>query len=532
MEKQSNVNITMNPAVETNGILKEALAHHSAGRVDAAESIYRTVLARDSKNADALHLLGMLVNSRGFGAQAVDLIRRAIEIKPAVADFHNNLGTVLGATGSTLEAENAFRAALAIKPEFAEAHRNLGLSLRKQGRMVEAANAFRRATHLRPDYGEAQANLAGTMRALGQAGEAADAEREALGIQGGPPEAHSTLGLDLRKLRRLDEAIDQLRKAVSLSPDDPFVHFNLALVLLESGQLEEGFAEYEWRWKLPDFEKKRRNFTQPRWDGSDLSGRTILLYTEQGLGTNIQFIRYVSLIAERGGKVIVQCPPVLARLFATVTGVSQVFAGGNEPPAYFDVHAPMASLPHLLKTTMETVPNRVPYFSVDLKLVEKWQRRIVREEGIMNVGLVWAGNQKPDPARTCPLSEFAPLADVKGVRFYSLQKGDFAKDLNNPPAGLKLIDLADGLGDFADTAAAVSLMDLVISVDTSVAHLAGALGKRTWTLLPYLADWRWLVGTEESVWYPGTRLWRQNRQGEWREVIEATSRELLSSEAR
>ena len=528
MELDSTGTNHASAAENTAALLKEGLAHHSAGRLDTADAIYRNVLVNDPMNADALHLLGMVANGRRFGGQAVELIRRAIAIKPSVAEFHNNLGTVLGELDRTLEAETAFRQAAALKPDYAEAHRNLGLSLRKQGRFEEAAIAFRRATLLRPGYGEALANLAGAMRALGNAGEAAEAEREALAIQGGPPEAHNTLGLDLRNLRRLDQAIDQLRQAVKLSPEDPFVHFNLSLVLLEAGQIEEGFAEYEWRWKLPDFEKRRRNFSRPRWDGSGLNGRTILLYTEQGLGTNIQFIRYASLITERGGKVIVQCPPVLARLFATVPGVSKVFAGGNEPSVPFDVHAPLASLPHLLKTTLESVPDRVPYFSVDLKLVETWQRRIEREDGILNIGLVWAGNQKPDPDRTCPLSEFAPLARVKGVRFYSLQKGEYAKEAKHPPTGLNLIDLADGLGDFADTAAAVSLMDLVISVDTSVAHLAGALGKRTWTLLPYLADWRWLVAREESVWYPGMCLCRQMRQGDWPSAIEPLPGRLLT----
>jgi Flp pilus assembly protein TadD len=505
-------------------LLHEGFAHHSAGRLDAAEALYRNVLARDANNPDALHLLGMLLNQRGHHGQAVELIRRAVVHTPQVAEFHNSLGTVLGALGRTLEAETEFRQAVALKSDYAEAYRNLGLSLRKQQRLEEAAIAFRRATHLRPNYGEALANLAAVMRDLGEAHEAAEAEREALAIQGGPPEAFNTLGLDLRALRKLDEAIEQLRQAVRLAPNDPFLHFNLALVLLESGQLEEGFAEYEWRWRLPEFVKRTRDFGRPRWDGSELKGRTILLYTEQGLGTNIQFVRYATLVAQHGGKVILHCPPTLAKLFATVEGVSQVLAGGGiEKLPPFDVHAPLASLPHLLGTTLETIPNQVPYFKVDPQRVEAWRPRITGEAGELKVGLVWAGNQKPDPARTCPLAEFGPLARVEGVRFYSLQKGEFAAQMKQAPEGLRLIDLSDRLQDFSDTAAAVSLLDLVISVDTSVAHLTGALGKPVCTLLPYLADWRWLVDRTDTPWYPTMRLFRQPGQGQWTSVLEKIS---------
>jgi Flp pilus assembly protein TadD len=484
--------------------------------LDAAEALYRNVLTREPDNADALHLLGMLLNQRGHQGQALELIRRAITHKPRAGEFHNSLGTVLGAHGQPLDAEAAFRQAIALKSNYAEAHRNLGLSLRRQERWEEAAVAFRTATQLRPEYGEALANLAGAARQLGDATEAADAEQAALAIQGGPPEAHNTLGLDLRALRRLDEAIEQLRRAVRLSPSDPFLHFNLALVLLEAGQYEEGFREYEWRWRLPEFLKRQRNFSQPRWDGSELKGRTILLYTEQGLGTNIQFIRYATLVAQRGGRVIVQCPPTLARLFATVAGVSEVIAGSSDAPLpTFDTHAPLASLPHLMGTTLETIPNTVPYVKADSLVVESWRRRISPDGNGLKVGLVWAGNQKPDPARTCPLAEFAPLARLEGVRFYSLQKGPFAADAARPPAGLRLTDLSPDLTDFAETAAAVTALDQVISVDTSVAHLTGALGRPVCTLLPYLADWRWLVCRANSPWYKTMQLLRQDQSEGW-----------------
>jgi tetratricopeptide (TPR) repeat protein len=505
--------------------LNEGFMHHSARRMDEAELFYRNVLSVQPDNADALHLLGVVIGARGLHDQAVELIRQAIAQKPQVAEFHNNLGTTLGDLDRTLEAETAFRQAVALKSNYAEAHRNLGLSLRKQGRLEEAVIAFRKATEHRQNYGEALANLAATLRELGESNAAADAERKALEIQGGPPEAYSTLGLDLRKLRRLEQAVDLLRQAVKLSPEDPFVHFNLALVLLEAGQYSEGFVEYEWRWRLPDFSTRRRNFSKPPWDGSNLKGRTILIYTEQGLGTNIQFVRYVTSIARSGGRVILQCPPALARLFATVPGVLRVNASIDQPEDAFDVHAPMASLPRLLKTTLQTIPNEIPYFRLGEDHIGTWLSRFPENDKVMKVGLVWAGNQKPDPARTCPLNELARLRDVKGVQFYSLQKGNFAIQHDQPPP-IPLIDLSTDLKDFADTAAAISQLDLVISVDTSVAHLAGALGKPVWTLLPYLADWRWLVNRSDTPWYPTMRLFRQPRQGEWGEVLDCVAKRI------
>lgn len=329
----------------------------------------------------------------------------------------------------------------------------------------------------------------------------------------------------------MDQAIELLRQAAKLSPDDPFVHFNLALILLEAGQYSEGFLEYEWRWQLPDFSTRRRNFSKPAWDGSDLKGRTILIYTEQGLGTNIQFVRYVPLIAQAGGKIILQCPPSLARLFATVPGVFRVNAGSEQSEDTFDVHAPMASLPRLLNTTLQKLPNEVPYFRLYEDHLVVWRSRFLGHDKGIKVGLVWAGNQKPDPARTCPLKELVRLGDVKGVRFYSLQKESFAIEPKQQPP-IPMIDLSPDLKDLADAAAAISHLDLVISVDTSVAHLAGALGKPVWTLLPYLADWRWLVNRSDTPWYPTMRLFRQPRQGEWGDVLDCVTKNLLSVSTR
>jgi tetratricopeptide (TPR) repeat protein len=503
-------------------ILTEGLAHQAAGRADAAEALYRGVLAHDPAQPDALHLLGMLINAKGRPAEGAELVERAIEAKPHVAAFHNNLGTIYAMQGRAGEAEDAFRRAIERDAGYAEAHRNLGLSLRGQSRVTEASEALTAATCIRPDYGEAWANLAAVLRDLGRMSDGADAERKALLLQGGPLPAYLALGMTLREQRRLEEAADVLRQGVRRSPDDALLHFNLALILLEAGHYRAGFTEYEWRWRLPEFQARRVDFGRPGWDGSDLQGRTILLHAEQGLGTNVQFVRYAPLVAARGGKVVMLCPPGLAPLFRTVEGVTAVVDGGQPPPP-FDMHAPMASLPRLLGTTFESIPSRVPYVAAEPARVAAWRKRLAADGPVaagMKVGLVWAGNQKPDPARTCPLSAFAPLAGVAGVQFYSLQKGDAAAEARRRPDGLALLDLSDALHDFADTAAAIANMDLIISVDTSVAHVAGALGKPVWTLLPYLADWRWGVDRADSPWYPTMRLFRQLKLGEWSDVME------------
>jgi Flp pilus assembly protein TadD len=502
--------------------LEEALRHQSAGRLDAAEALYRTVLRREPENADALHLLGMVAGARGNPNEALELIRRAIAAKPRVAQFYNSLGTVLGGMGRSAEAERAFREAIACNPGYGEAYRNMGLALQRQGRSEEAVSVFRSALKSSPGRVDALESLGAALRASGRIAEAVDVELELLGRRGGTARAFLAVGLSLRELRRLDEAVETLRRAAALAPDDAEIHFNLALVLLEAGRYEEGFVEYEWRWRMPDFESRRPQLARPLWDGSALRGRTILLHTEQGLGTNIQFVRYAAMAAQRGGDVIVGCPPSLAALFRTTRGVSRVIAAGQPLPP-FDVHLPLASLPRVLGTTLATIPVDVPYLSADAARLAAWRERIGRHGRSANVGLVWAGNSKPDPKRTCPLEEFERLTHVDGARCFSLQKGSRC---NGEAWSARPIDLSADLTDFAETAAAVAALDLVISVDTSVAHLAGALAKPVWTLLPYLSDWRWLVGREDSAWYPTMRLFRQHRPGDWRSVLDRVALEL------
>jgi len=291
-------------------------------------------------------------------------------------------------------------------------------------------------------------------------------------------------------------------------------------LLLLQGDFKRGWQEHEWRWKCRDYPSPQRNFAQPLWDGSALERRTLLLHTEQGLGDAIQFIRYLPLVAQRGGKIIIECQAELRRLFQTMLEKCPIVVRGDPLPA-FDLHCPLLSLPLIFGTTLENIPQTVPYLHADAQDVKKWRERLDEHSPHLKMGLVWAGSptNKNDRSRSIKLQSLAPLGQVPGVRLLSLQKGAAAAEAKTPPMGMELVDYTQELTDFADTAALIANLDLLISVDTAVVHLAGAMGKLVWTLLPFSPDWRWLLERENSPWYPTMRLFRQQVIGDWDNVI-------------
>ncbi len=471
-----------------------AVQQLKAGRFAEAETILRQVLAVAPEHPDALHLLGVICSRTGRHELAVQLIAKAIALKPGNVEAHNNLGTALKAQGNLDQAIAAYETAVRLKGDFAVAYGNLGIALKERGRVDEAIAAFRSATALNPKD-----------------------------VQG-----HFNLGVALNERGRFNEVVAAYEAAIALQPDFAEAHVNLAHALLQHGDFARGWAEYEWRWKSREFPAPRRNFHQPLWDGGDLAGRTILLHAEQGFGDTIQFARYLPLVAQRGGTVILECQPVLQRLLEQNRDDWQLIAAGDPLPR-FDVHCPLLSLPLALKTTLDTVPAEVPYLRAESDLAAMWQERFGSDEPSLKVGLTWAGNAafKGDRARSPgDLSLLAPLAGVKNVRFFSLQKGEAAGQAAHPPAGLTLQDWSDDLGDFADTAALVANLDVVIASDTAVAHLAGAMGKPVWVMLPHTADFRWLLEREDSPWYPTMRLFRQERAGDWESVVQRVADEL------
>ena len=329
----------------------------------------------------------------------------------------------------------------------------------------------------------------------------------------------------MEKLNRPDDALVSYDRAIALKPDYAKAHFNRSLALLLKGNFADGWEEYEWRWKGGARGVKPRKFECPQWRGENLAGKTIFLYPEQGYGDTIQFLRYVPLVASRGGHVILEVPPPLLRLAERLQGAAQVFASGAAAPAA-DFFCPLLSLPRAFSTTVATIPGEVPYLVADRTAIAAWRRRLAVLEGL-RVGLVWAGSPRPNQPeanrinrrRSITLGHFANLADVPGVSLVSLQKDQAASQTRSPPPGLFVHDWTDELGDFADTAALIEALDLVISVDTSVVHLAGALGKPVWLLNRFDTCWRWLLDRDDSPWYPTLRQFRQPRRGDWDSVI-------------
>ena len=466
---------------------EHAIQHQNSGRLAEAEAIYRQILAVEPRHADSLHMLGAIAGQTERNDLAVDLIRQSIALKPGFALAHSNLGNALSASGKLEEAVAAYRQAIALEPGLAMAHSNLGNALRDTGKLDDAFTAYRQAIALQPGYADAFYNF----------------------------------GIALRDAGKLDEAIGATRQAIALRPGFADAHNNLAHLLLSRGDCIEGWEENEWRWKTKDFAGLPRNHAQPEWKGGPLEGRTILLQAEQGIGDAIQFIRYLPMVLQQGGRVILQCQPGLKRLYQLMAPDLLVLEGSQPLPA-FDTHCPLLSLPRLFATDLSSIPQNVPYLHANPEEAGTWRARLAEHSHSLKVGLVWAGNPrfKADHLRSPrQLSLYAPLGGVERVQFFSLQKGEAASQCRTPQAGMVLHDWSDELRDFADTAALMENLDVVVTSDTSVAHLAGAMGKRVWVMLPFSADWRWLRDRSDSPWYPTMRLFRQSRPTEWEPVV-------------
>lgn len=469
-------------------LLQSAAEHQRAGRLAEAEPIYRRVLKSHPRNTDALYLLGLLTQATGRFAESAELFQRAVHENPRSAKYLVNLGLCLGGMGlgRTSEALDALRAAVAIDPDIPAAWSNLGNEFLHDLNFEQAIDAYQRALRLKPDFADAQLNLGAAFQ-----------------------ETEPTL----------QPAIAAYERAILLQPDFATAHWNLGFALLLTGDYTRGLREYEWRLKTHSIVQPR-NLPAPRWDGGDLTGKRILLHAEQGLGDTIHMARYIPMVSQRGGTVILECPAALVRLLRDLPGLTQILAAGEPLPA-FDLHCPLMSLPLMFGTTPATIPWSGPYLHSDPKLMEHWSQRMPAEANRPRIGLVWAGRpeNKVDRKRSMRLEQFAPLSGIKGARFFSLQKGPAAVQARRPPAGMELIDWTEDLRDFTDTAAMLANLDLIVTVDTSIAHLAGAMGRRAWVLLPRSPDWRWMLDREDSPWYPTLRLFRQIVRGDWSDVM-------------
>jgi len=402
-----------------------------------------------------------------------------------------------------------------------------GSALHDLKRYDEAVSAYRSALRLDSNMGEAHNNLGNSLMALGRFAEATESFETAARLLPSSPVPLTALATAQQATGKIIEAETSCREALALKPDFSEAHWNLALNLLLQGRYSEGWREYEWRWLKAGFTSPRRHTDIPLWDGAPLQGSTILLHAEQGFGDAIQFVRYAPLVSQQGGTVVLECHPQLVSLFQEVAEVKLVIPFGAAPSGA-DYQAPLLSLPHIFNTTLDNIPVRTPYLYVPPEYRRKWASLMSSYRDTRRVGLVWAGKSYPDPLRSCRLSDFAPIGTVDNVTFFSLQVGEGSEQCACPPDNMRLIDLTVNINDFSDTAALIDQLDLVISIDTATAHLAAALGKPTWLLLPFAPDWRWLLHRNDSPWYPTMRIFRQEQQGSgWGKVIETVASALV-----
>jgi Flp pilus assembly protein TadD len=539
-----------------------ALSHHKAGRLLEAEAGYRQILAANPRQATVLNYYGVLAIQNGQIELAAKLLRRAVAANPTDSNYHCNLGEALRQSGRLESAITSFKEAIRLNPMLAVAHNNLGIALAACKDFSQAIESYRRAIQIQPDYAEAHGNLGNALKesrrfdeavaecrtavsikpqnaefhnqlgaALAESGEIDEAVGEyktAIHLDPRHADAHSNMGNALAAQGRVQDAVASCETAVRLRPDSVPAHWNFAVALLRAGDYQRGWAEHEWRLKSPVRGFGPR-FTQPAWDGSALDGRTILLHAEQGFGDTIQFARFIKQIAMMGGQIILECPRELLRLLRDSAGVDRVIGRGDELP-HFDVHAPLMSLPLIFGTLLETIPASVPYLGVSDALITRWKERLVESAGgapTIHVGLCCIGNaaHRYDRDRSIRFAEFAPLATA-GVTFHSLHTEPLSESVIGQ---MRLVDHSRELIDFTETAALLANLDHVVSVDTAVAHLSGALGISTSVLLPAVPDWRWMMHRQDNAWYPTLRLYRQKRRGQWSDVMQRVARSLRIS---
>ncbi|MEG5043757.1 tetratricopeptide repeat protein [Microcoleus sp. B4-C1] len=521
-----------NPVV-LEDLLRQAEHLMETGDREEAIALYEQIISLAPNCVQARINFGFLKQEKGELEAAIPHYREALAIAPNIPQTAYNLAKIFEEQGQVSEAIAHYEQALVAQPDFVPALINLAVALQEKGELFRAIELYRRALEINPHSWEAYNNLATVLQEQGNLEDALEYYHKALELLPDFVEAINNLGRTFLEKGAVEDAISCYRRAIHLNPNHASAHLNLSLALLLVGDLENGLAEYEWRWQIKEFHTGHSCFLtgpdnsvsareyRPLWDGSDLLGKTILLHAEQGLGDSLQFIRYAAIVKNKGGRVIVGCYPQLHRLFATVEGIDLLIVKG-EPLPEFDVQAPMLSLPYILGTNLETIPANTAYLSppagAEFGLLP---------DRTLKVGIVWAGNPKhrKNKQRSCSLSQFLPLLDVSGVSFYSLQKevSEADRALLNQTS---IVDLSPHFGDLADTAAAIAKLDLVISVDTAVAHLAGALGKPVWILLAFSPDWRWLLQREDSPWYPTARLFRQHQRGDWEDVFDRVAEAL------
>ena len=543
-------------------LLKQALAFHQQGLLNDAKRLYEEILKAIPDHFDALHLLGVIAFQTANNSEAARFISRSLQISPLNSTALLNYGNVLKELKRHEEALASYDKAIAIRAGYANALSNRGVVLKELKRHEEALASYDKAIAIRPDYADAHYNRGNVLQELKRHEEALASYDKAIAIKPDDvdtltgrgnalkelkrheealasydkaiaikPDDADTLfnrGVVLQELKRHEEALASYDKAIAIKPDDAKVHLNESICRLLIGDFARGWSKFEWRWQDKQLKESRRSFPQPLWLGEQpVLGKTILLHEEQGVGDTLQFVRYIKDVAGLGATVLLAARTSLKPLLNDIDGVSQLICQG-EPLPPFDYHCPLLSLPLAFKTEIDTIPSQVPYLQSNPKLLAQWQAKI-NNKHFPRVGIAWSGSHlhENDRNRSIPLGKMAPLASGN-ISLVSLQKEVRAEDQDVLDAHKEILHFGEELKDFGDTAALIDCLDLVISVDTSVAHLAGALGKPVWILLPYNPDWRWLLDREDSPWYPTARLFRQARMEDWDSVIQRVIQEMSS----
>ena len=505
------------------------------GKLEEAVEVYRHAIAIRPDWGLAYGNLGKALQDLGRGAEAVACYRQAIALEPKNATVWSNFGGALLEQKKYNDSVQASLHAITSDPANVTAYANLSAALLNLGAYAESLTACRRAMALNSHNGLLWSTLGGVLCELGVVDEAVIACRRAIDINPALPIAHFNLSQAHKALNRLPEAAASCRLALQLQQENPDYHFLLAHILLLQGDYDSGWTEYEWRWKLSAFawlHEHHGKFAQPLWSGESLAGKTLLIYTEQGIGDVIMFARHLLIVVQMGGKVIVAAHQPLRRLLGCIEHITVVPV--QEPLPHFDVHCPLLTLPRVLGSTIEEIPAEVPYLHVDPSAVQRWRNRIDPRSAALRVGIVWAGNPatQRDRFRSPGLANVAPLFAIPGVQFVILQVGPGREDLRAVSLPGDVVDVGAEVTDLVDTAAVMMSLDLIISSCTGPLHLAGALGRPTWAMIPFAPYFPWLTERDDTAWYPTMRLYRQSRPGgDWGDVVARIAADLTSSAA-
>ena len=548
-------------------LLRQALKRHQKGQLSGAARLYTAVLEHQPNHFDALHFLGLLNYQQGHFGEALRCIAAALRsnsrsveglanqglvlhalgryedavvsydqalgLMPESAEIHNGRGNALTQLARHQDALESFDRALAIRPDYLLASYNRGTCLFDIGRAEEALGDFDRALAIDPHHAETLGNRGNVLFRLNRIEEALTAYEAALAISPRHPQLLHNRAHALRQLGRPTKALATIAKAIDLGAADPEILYERGLIQLTLGEFSAGWKSYEWRWQTREFAAQRRGFSQPLWRGEEaLTGKTILLHAEQGFGDTIQFARYLPLVASSGAHVILEVQRELKTLMAGLDSAMTTVAARGEPLPPFEIHCPLASLPLDFKTELATIPGGTPYLAVPEDRLALWRKRLPAQP--MSVGLVWAGRptHPNDRNRSIALKRLTPLFAAPGIRLVSLQCDVHQDDDRILRGHPDVLCVGHEVRDFADTAALISLLDVIVSVDTAVAHLAGALGKPVFILLPYAAEFRWMLVRQDSPWYPTARLFRQPRPGDWETVVTQVRASLEGDSAR